>query len=181
MRRIALTLFAFSLVAVSPAAADLEDCIGALEAVETYREAIEPADAAFHQARREADEVHGEATRRAHQAWGAAHGDQAAELRDLNPYGNAEERAQYEALRAEIEARYAPRINAAYRMWDEADIARDKAWDQARATYEQIEAPAKEALMAALREAYPGPTSDNSKIMNRLLGKFLQECQRMLR
>ena len=143
MRRIALTLLAFSLVAVSPAAADLEDCIGALEAVETYREAIEPADAAFHQARREVDEVHAEATRRAHQAWAAAWNDRATELRELNPYGNTEERAQYEALRAEIEARYAPLINAAYRMWDEADTARDTAWDQARATYEQIEVPAK--------------------------------------
>ena len=181
MRRIALTLLAFSLVAVSPAAADLEDCIGALEAVETYREAIEPADAAFHQTRREVDEVHAEATRRAHQAWAAAWNDRATELRELNPYGNTEERAQYEALRAEIEARYAPLINAVYRTWDEADTARDTAWDQARATYEQIEVPAKEALMAALREAYPGPTSDNSKIMDRLLGEFLQECQRVLR
>ena len=181
MRRITLALFAFSLAAASPAAADLEDCIVALEAVEIYRETIAPANAAFRQAQREADKVHAEATRRAHQARGAAHNDQAAELRKLNPYGNKEERAKYDALSAEIKARYAPRINAAYRMWDEADIARDRAWDQARATHEQIEAPAKEALMAALTEAYPGPTSDNPKIMDRLLGKFLQECQRMLR
>ena len=50
-----------------------------------------------------------------------------------------------------------------------------------RATYEKAAAEAKTAFREALMEAYPGPTSDNPTVMDRLLGKFLRECQKMLR
>ena len=62
MRRIALALFGFSLAAASPAAADLEDCVAPLEAVEIYGETVAPAHAAFRQAQRQADEVHAAAS-----------------------------------------------------------------------------------------------------------------------
>ena len=173
-----LTLYVAS---ETPAAADLESCIAALEAEDIYREAVAPAQAAFQKARREADELQSEAHRRADQAWGEAHNAQATELRKLNPYGSEAERAEYDIRSAEIKARYAPRFHAADQMWEEADTARDRAWEHARETLETTTAPAKKALVAALTEAYPGPTSDNPKIMDQLLGKFLRECRSVLR
>ena len=66
MRRIALTLIALALVATTtPAAANLEACIPALEAKEAYLEAIEIADTAYSEASRPAEAAYSAAMSRA--------------------------------------------------------------------------------------------------------------------
>ena len=84
--------------------------------------------------------------------------------------------AAYEGARAAYEqARAKARVAEA-----EAQAARARTSEKARAAFERAKADALPTLRAALLAAYPGPTSNNPKIMDRLLGKHLRECQRLL-
>ena len=62
----------------------------------------------------------------------------------------------------------------------EADAARDSALEGPKAARERAVTEALGAFRAALLIAYPGPTSTNAQIMDRLLSKFLQECHALV-
>ena len=190
MRWIAAVLFALTGAATStPAAADLETCIAALEAQEDFNEARKAASATYSEDSRAAEAAYSAAISEA--------GDTAEQIRQQARADSDKAHAiAQEIIRAENSERGYKLRSEAMDIWAsgnsrandvfrearaKADAARREALAAPEAAREQAMADALAALRRVLTKAYPGPRSDNPKIMDRLLGKFLQECQRMLR
>lgn len=164
MRWFAFVLFALMVAITSTStAADWESCIPVLEAAETHRKTIEPAQTAFERA-----EARARATR------DKAKGDAAIVLDNLRRETLA---AGQEWHYSEAEAEAREIYNKAIRQ---ADAVYNSSLVTSRAALNIAKEVADAVLLVAVRNAWTGPTSDNPRISAAILAKFLHDCLALL-
>ena len=176
-------LLAFAATESPVAAADLETCVPVIEAEEIYQEAVKPAAEARQTASREAVKAHSDAIQQVNIDLGAAFDargkDEMEVRREFWGVITLEERAEMNARIDAVHARHKPEFDRIAAARKEAGVARSRAQDEAEAAYVRATASADKAWYEAVLQAYYGPTSDNPKVMERLLIMFVEDCWRL--